>query len=475
MLDYEYDACGRITKVTETRNGTATVTEYTYDALGQLLTEKVNGTVVNAMTYDSYGNILTKNGVAYGYDAAWKDRLTSVGDHSITYGADPCNPATYFGNALVWEKGRQLKQFGNYTYKYNANGIRTDKWENGVQHVYTLDGAKILREELVVGETNGNSVIVPIYDTNESVIGITRSSVAGTDTYYFLKNLQGDIIAITDASGTVIARYKYDAWGKVLSVTDANGNSITSPFDIANVNPFRYRGYYYDTETGLYYLQSRYYDPEVGRFLNADDIETVTCTDSALECNTFAYCHNEPVKNTDPNGRWIQYVVGAALGGILNVVFYVIDCAIAKSKVSLCKALLNFLNGAFNGFIAAMGLGLIWQILAGIASGVVSLFIGVTKPTLEDFIIAVVCGILSGVLAGTLSKGNNKHINYLMKNFGKKFKESFFKSNFGKSLVNATKYVFKNSKKLILNFIKSYCIPNFYISLIPRIKAVLKI
>ena len=170
---------------------------------------------------------------------------------------------------------------------------------------------------------------------------------------------------------------------------------------------------------------------------------------------------------------WIQYVIGAAIGGILNVVFYVIDCAIDKVKVNVWKALLNFLNGAVNGLIAATGAASIYQIIAGIASGLASLFIGASEPELEDFIIAVICGILSGILAGTLPKDANKHINYLMKKFGKKVKASIFKSGFGKNLMKAAKYVFKNSKKLLWKFIKSYCIPNTLISATPRIKAAL--
>ena len=122
----------------------------------------------------------------------------------------------------------------------------------------------------------------------------------GGNAYYFYKNLQGDVIAITDNAGTVIARYTYDAWGKVLSVTDANGNAITSATHVANINPFRYRSYYYDAETKLYYLQSRYYDPEVGRFLNADDPQVILWTEEAL--NLTNYVSNDAVNSRDDMG-----------------------------------------------------------------------------------------------------------------------------------------------------------------------------
>ncbi len=112
-ISYEYDAEERITSVIETYTVDDTpvtnTTTYTYDALGQLLTETVNGTVVNEMTYDNYGNILTKNGVSYTYgDATWKDLLTKYGNQTITYDAQG-NPTSYLGHTLTWEKGRQLK------------------------------------------------------------------------------------------------------------------------------------------------------------------------------------------------------------------------------------------------------------------------------------------------------------------------------------------------------------------------------
>ena len=142
-LSYEYDAEERITKVTDSVDGT---TEYTYDALGQLLTETKNGIIVNTMVYDNYGNIVKKNGKVYTYgNTVWKDLLTGFDGKTISYDAQG-NPTSYLGKTLTWEKGRQLKSFGGNTYTYNANGIRTSKTVGGVKHTYTLEGTKILRE-----------------------------------------------------------------------------------------------------------------------------------------------------------------------------------------------------------------------------------------------------------------------------------------------------------------------------------------
>lgn len=137
------------------------------------------------------------------------------------------------------------------------------------------------------------------------------------------------------------------------------------------------------------------------------------------------------------------------------------------------KILLNFLNGAVNGVIAATGAKVIWQIVAGVSNGIVALFIGATEPTMDGLITAVICGVLSGVLAGTMPKSATKHINYLMQKFGKKVGQAVFKTSFGKTLLKSFRYVFKNSKKLIWKFIKDYCIPNIYIGIAPRIKSLL--
>lgn len=196
-----------------------------------------------------------ENGVVYTYgDDKWKDLLTGYGDQSITYD-EQGNPTSYLGHTLTWEKGRQLKTFDDISYEYNANGIRTAKTVGGVRHEYDLEGSNILRESDALG-----NVIVPMYDGEDQVCGMTYNG----ELFFFNKNLQGDIIAITDHTAAVVARYSYDAWGKCTILSDTSG------CEIATVNPFRYRGYYYDAEIGMYYLQSRYYNPEVGGgFVNA--------------------------------------------------------------------------------------------------------------------------------------------------------------------------------------------------------------
>jgi len=312
-LSYEYDPEERITSVTETyKVGAETVTNttsYTYDALGQLLTETANGVVVNSMEYDNYGNITKKNNTEYVYGEyypdddftkepvklPWKDLLTYYNGERIDYDAQG-NPTNYLGHTLEWEKGRQLKSFKkkgtseaegtiSYTYTYNANGIRTSKTVGGVKHEYLLDGTKILRE------TWGSNTLVPLYDNEDSVCGIVYNNTP----YYFQKNLQGDVIAIVDKDAQTVARYTYDAWGKITGITGANT-------EIANINPYCYRGYYYDTEIEMYYLQSRYYDPDTGRFVNSDETLCVILLGPQNKSHLFAYCENGVVFKVDYTG-----------------------------------------------------------------------------------------------------------------------------------------------------------------------------
>ena len=228
-------------------------------------------------------NITQKNGKAHASN-------DTSANSTISYDANG-NPTTYLGHTLTWEKGRQLKSFDGNTYTYNANGIRTSKTVNGVLHTYMLDGTKILRE------TWGENTLVPLYDNGDRVCGILYNSVP----YYFIKNLQGDVIAIVDKDAQTVARCSYDAWGVPTIKEDTSGCQI------ATVNPFRYRGYYYDVDIGLYYLQSRYYNPAAGRFINGDDIENMEYLNSSLDLNLFTYTVNCPIFLTDGCGEgWLK-------------------------------------------------------------------------------------------------------------------------------------------------------------------------
>ena len=182
---------------------------------------------------------------------------------------------------------------------------------DGIRSSKTVGNATtsfITQNGLVVRQTTGTSNIDFVYDSQQRPYAMRYNNVW----YYYLLNLQGDVVKIIDGSGNEVAAYTYDPWGKVLSATD---NAI------AAINPLRYRGYYYDTESGFYYLQSRYYDPNIGRFINADGPEiSVFSAINIKDSNLFSYCANNTVSHSDNSGYFINTIIGAIVGGIVTAV-----------------------------------------------------------------------------------------------------------------------------------------------------------
>ena len=171
-------------------------------------------------------------------------------------------------------------------------------------------------------------------------------------TYFYATNLQGDIVAILDSTGAAVVKYTYNAWGNLLTTT----GSMASTLGIHN--PLRYRGYVYDTETGLYYLQSRYYNPEMGRFINADTY--ITTGQGLLSNNTFAYCLNNPVNRTDTSGTaslWYYLIVDSDMGFIHRCVQLHI---LANNTTTLRKELV--LGGHGRADIVDVRLGTVWEV-----------------------------------------------------------------------------------------------------------------
>ena len=290
--NYSYDSVGNITAIT----GSAPAA-YTYDSQNQLLTE-VRGGTTYTYTYDAAGNMLSKTKTSgsgtdtftYG-NAEWRDLLTAYNGNAITYDTVG-NPTTWYdGAAMTWVNGKRLASINAASghsalaFTYDVDGLRLTKTvgtgSSAVEHKYTWQGGKL------IAEYDGTNTLEFFYDESGAPYALSYN---GT-TYYYVTNLQGDVVKIVDASGTSQAEYSYNAWGQVISATGT----------LAAINPIRYRGYYYDVETGLYYLKSRYYDPQICRFINADSYASTG--QGFAGCNMFAYCLNNPVNTKDTQGE----------------------------------------------------------------------------------------------------------------------------------------------------------------------------
>lgn len=312
--NYTYDSNERITNastVSSVPNFSGS-SQYVYDEAGQLIRE-ITGSTTYEYAYDSKGNIttrkvysgetLTKTDTFTYNTESWEDRLTGYNNKTITYDSIG-NPTSYLGATLSW-RGRELAGYskGNkqISYSYDVDGMRyrkvveEDNKKSTYDYVYS-DGTLILLTYTANGVSNTARFV---YDSFGEPRGFMLNDSA---TYLYLKNAQGDITGIVDENGAVLLTYSYNSWGKV-SFTATDMESMALAATLSNVNPFTYRGYCYDFDIKMYYLQSRYYDPEICRFINADSTDYLGATGTLLSYNLFAYCENDSVNRVDEDGR----------------------------------------------------------------------------------------------------------------------------------------------------------------------------
>ena len=385
-VDYTYDALGRVV-TQEVKNGEETVltTTYTYydpsDTTTSTQVKSIQQTADNysltlSYTYDDNGNILTisdgantlryqygegnkltreddsvvglstsylygENGnlfaelrrpygdgatgaqtayVEYGWDSDWGDMLTSYGELSLTYD-NIGNMLFYNGYCYEWQHGRELRAISTpdtmWLFTYDANGLRLSQWNiQGNDYRYVYNGSQLSQM------TRNGEVVDFFYDGEGRPAYFTYNNT----TYYYVTNLQGDVVAILDSSGTVVVNYHYDAYGVLLQT----GGTMAST--LGTLNPLTYRGYVYDHDTGLYYLQSRYYNPAIRQFINADAF--VSTGQGIMGYNMFAYCGNNPVNYSDPAGtasatcdKDMLAGAGGGVGGG-SITLFLINCLI---------------------------------------------------------------------------------------------------------------------------------------------------
>ena len=349
VTSYAYDDAGRINAIG--------YTTYAYDKYGQLTRENnfsldktyvylynEDGNVIKVQQY-AYTTAAIPMGTAtektYTYDTTHPDRLINYNGTAISYNSIGC-PTTYNGYSTGWTRGKLTKltrgnfKTGTYTYNYtyNALGQRTERSYVSIIPMLNLSevaiGTLLRYNQTFKYDTSGRLIyesklskfheeadtfeeIVYLYDES-GIVGMNCTVDGMTNTYYLQRNLLGDVIAIYNTSGTKVGAYKYDAWGNCTITQNVNG--------IAALNPIRYRGYYYDQDTKLYYLNARYYCPEWRRFISPDDTAYLN-SDTANGLNLYTYCNNDPVNYADPSGHFAWLVFAALMlftpiGGIVT-------------------------------------------------------------------------------------------------------------------------------------------------------------
>lgn len=361
-LSFTYDAVGNIVTISE--NGVQKV-KYTYNALSELT--RVDSVWENksiTYTYDAGMNMTSRKeysyttgtlGTAVKTDlftyrtSGWKDQLISYNGSSISYDAVG-NITAYQGKTLTWYRGSLLQSLTlngkKAVYYYDSEGHRV-QWKdlNGTSHKNYWCGNKLM------GTKYGDVLVQFVYGADKSPMMLKK----GEKEYYYLYNSQNDVIGLIDSDGKQVVNYSYDAWGKQTGLTDTSGENI------GKLNPFRYRAYCYDDDTKLYVTASRYYDPELCRFLCADNFDVAKAQMFSMNGkNLYVYCCNNPVNAVDEEGSLAQ-VVGVIeklletpygrflIFGLLGGVTYWLQCELSGEDVTMEGLCVAAISGGING------------------------------------------------------------------------------------------------------------------------------
>ena len=377
-VSYEYNELGMLIK--EQNNLTDQIKEYEYDGNGD-----------RTAYYEKKGEIVEKE-----YDYSYNDddefdALTRIKDiknnktYYITYAANKCGQPIKMWlkgkeQNLLWED-KNLIQIGEHIkYSYNTEGIRTKKETEEGTTEYSLIGSKIMKMEKVT--SSGKITMYFTYDQRDELQSVTESNKE----YYYIKDITGNIIKIKDEEGNSIVEYKYDAYGKVEKTIIENNN-------VSKYNPFIYKGYYYDEETELYYCNTRYYSPEIGRWISIDDVDYLD-PESVSGLNLYCYCMNDPINYADPSGHFV-------------ITLFAVSCAAVIGAIigAVSGAVYGGITAAANGqnVWAGIGFGALTGGFMGAGAGVASLFIA---PVLvgEGVMVATATGA-GFVMGNALSAG----------------------------------------------------------------------
>ena len=406
---YEYDSMGNITKRQDKLQDTIeSESSYKYDQLGRLIEEVYPNGDIETFTYDTNGNMLThqiKNedgnlttNEKYSYSSIMKDQLVSIQNvltgsmikeykYENSYKGNPTSIITEgVRENLTWE-GRKLKQIGTRVhFDYNEDGIRIRK--QGVNFVenYILDGSNMIG--LHHSSEDGSYEMYFNYDEQGELIGLSSEGKE----YFYIRDITGNITKIVDEDGRCVVQYTYDAWGNFNQIIYRNCL-------VAHHNPFVYKGYFFDEETGWYYLKSRYYDPTIRRFISADNYEYLD-SESLNGINLYSYCGNSPVLGYDPEGTWSWKKFW---GVVVVVAIAAVTIAVIVASCGAAAA-----GAGFLATYAACSIGASYSLAATAA----------TVATIATYVVATtaVIGITAFAIADIqeiITDGQNNYLSFL--------------------------------------------------------------
>ncbi|MBR4274567.1 MAG: RHS repeat-associated core domain-containing protein, partial [Bacilli bacterium] len=319
---YSYgDAYGNLTGVSASSPSLSYGSSYQFDGLGRIVSETNNVLGISrTYQYESFGDhaygpvgrMVSFGNASMEYDE--KGRLIQFGNNFYSY--------DHYGNRVSrnqisyqWERGTLLSYCGLSRFEYDYRGLRSLKVDaSGLTHEYFYDGERLVGEDV----RDGGSTVRKLryfYDL-DGLCALRVTEGNATSDYVCIRNPLGDIVGLSEGHSIKVT-YVYDAWGNHKAY-DQYGVENTSPSFIGNVNPFRYRGYYFDSDTGLYCLRARYFDPEIGQFISPDDVSYMEFG-AIGGLNLYAYCNYNPVMYSDPSGHsaiLAAILFGALLGAI---------------------------------------------------------------------------------------------------------------------------------------------------------------
>lgn len=256
---------------------------------------------------------------------------------------NPFNPIKY-GNKKFSFEGKRLTKYENTSikieYLYNEQGLRTEKkFSSGSRIKFVYDSNKLISE---IGDAYRLDFL---YDDSGLLYGFILDK---DHKYFYLRDVFGNILGILDEKKSLIVKYKYNAWGEITEIIS------DSDTDIGELNPFKFKGYYYDRESSMYYCKSRYYVPEWCRWLNADNPKYLDFKD-VKGTNLFVYCQNDPILGMDENGRFVFQIIAFSLFcGLLAVIGTVVESAVKGEEITIKSLFTSFIGGAVGGLVVGI-------------------------------------------------------------------------------------------------------------------------